>query len=204
MATWERAPINPTDSHEPPTIDASAVKSLIDGLQHELSPATLREPTALGPSPIEILGTDDTLRYFVQCSTLEVDGDRLGSPSLLFVTDGYVLVATGSDDRELRTLRTEMAEITTVAVHQDCVRVLRVETTDRTFSIDVSFCRPSRVDEMVTALRQAVKSAAAEPVDTGTSEVAVEIIERLAALRNDGAITDEEFDEKKTRLLKHI
>jgi hypothetical protein len=54
------------------------------------------------------------------------------------------------------------------------------------------------------AVRGAVAPAAAPTADTASSEDITGTIERLAALRDAGAITPEEFEAKKTELLGRL
>ena len=177
-------------------VDLKASKHLEAGLEAEgwLQMDQLIEPS----EPI------NWLQYVMICTDADGDINKFTfCYGLLAVTDQHLVFAGTSDGGSTRSGRWALNEVSTVDLVRDRalgnVLLLGTRGAPQTgFTIKY----PAAGQELLSRLRAGIAEAQKAPVAASPGGSVADELAKLARLRDDGLLTDEEFTAQKMRLLR--
>ncbi|WP_225316438.1 MULTISPECIES: SHOCT domain-containing protein [Haloferax] len=194
--------------------DGDELSTLADQAEGaSVTPEGLAAVTGTGSTTLrDILDTDELPQYLLEGTMLDiVTGDeparkmagRDGSTYTLFTDRAVHFVVQYPDRLDTRTTPYETIRAVTIQTVGQNIR-LQVETAGVSY---VAYPSATSVEECKAAVEFAekqVEESAASGDRVGKSGEVLDALERLAALRDRGALTDEEFESKKADLLDRL
>lgn len=163
--------------------------------------------------PFDLLDDEEQPHYFLRGSSVDIEGDGAGGESITgwdrdrriggaftILTEQRILIIAnhprGYDEHTL-----PYDSVTSINLNKGIFsKRLSLQTRGATYHLSVTNSDDDEVQEAVEYLRQRRRQGD-EPDST---EDSLDSLEKLKSLYDDGAITEEEFKEKKAELLDNI
>lgn len=181
-------------------------KNQAEGARQEIEPETLLNGMGASNCPVEIIDDEEGIQYLVQSVDLEVDGENQGSLGYGLVTDYRIVVAAAN----LSLFNTEMSsqhsisyrDISDVSIGNNMLTTtLEIRTPGHTYEI-------TGVDgETATTMAEYIRKKMGQRdsvIPGDENKDSLDRLERLSDLREKGAVTEAEYERKKSNLIDDI
>ncbi|MDZ7688490.1 MAG: SHOCT domain-containing protein [Halobacteriales archaeon] len=183
--------------------DEKDAKRAAEGMEHDVEPTRLLTKM-FSKAPLDHLDDDEeSLHYFLKGFDLDVDDNDEGHESHLLVTNKKVVMLAWSITTKTSQYVVSFQDIIGISVQRRMRSHIRIQTAGHSYKISVARSSPVLAEDVVEFIRKQKDQINTENQDT-VEESALEKLERLADLRDNGAVSDKEFNEKKQELMEDI
>lgn len=174
--------------------------------RQDIEPESLLDSSGASKAPIEVIDEQEQVQYLFKSIDLDIDGDDSGSVGYAMITNSRIVFAVGV----LSPLSSEHSNrhsvlygnISDISVGENVMTTsLNIRTQGHVYEVsgfdgEVANSAASYIREMVNT-----KASSSSGKETDRS---LDKLEKLSELREDGAISEEEFEQKKQELLDDI
>lgn len=182
--------------------DQEDAEQIVEQMKHDVEPYELRiGPT--GSAPLDRLDEGEKLQYFLTGLDLDVDGEEEGSHSQLMVTKDRLIIIGSTMTGKENLYSISFNDIIGLSVKSRITSHIRIQTAGHSFKISASWSQPDLAEEVIDYIRER-KNESESSNSESEEESAIDKIDRLADLRDKGAISEEEFEKKKQELMDDI
>jgi hypothetical protein len=177
-----------------------------EGARQEIKPETLLSGMGASNCPVEIIEDEEEIQYLVQSVDLEVDGENQGSLGYGLVTDYRIVVAAGNLSFSTTEISSQHSisyrDISDVSIGNNMLTTtLKIRTPGHTYEI-------TGVDgETATTMAEYIRKKMWQRdnvISGDEKEDSLDKLERLSDLREKGAVTEAEYERKKSELMDDI
>lgn len=141
--------------------------------------------------------------YFLRGFDFDIDDNDEGFDSQLLVTDKKIVMLassiTGKDSQYI----VSYPDIIGVSVQRRIMSQIRIQTAGHSYKISAGGSSPELADDVAEFIRKRKEEIDTEGQDSA-EDSPLDKLERLSDLRNKGAISESEFNEKKQKLMEDI
>ena len=203
MGLWDKAKEAAEAAAYTQEYDEEDAKQVAEDMKHEVKPTSLRRKR-MGAAPLDRLDDGEKLEYLLTGFDLDIDDNDEGSNSQLLVTDKRAIMLAHSITGKNSEYSVSFSDVIGVSVQRRFLAQIRIETAGHSYKISASGSKPELANEVAEYIRHASEDVNSTDPRVESEEGPLDKLERLADLRNRGAVTDEEFEEKKQQLMGEI
>jgi hypothetical protein len=182
--------------------DEEDAKQFADDMRHNVRAHMLRHKTA-GKAPLDYLNKGEKPKYLLAGFDLDIDDNDEGHQSQLFVTDKKVVMIASSITGKRSQYTVSFNDIIGLSVQRRLASQIRIETAGHSYKISAAASAPKLADEVVDYIGKRKEQINTDNQES-ENEGSLDKLGRLADLRDRGAITKEEFEDKKQNLIDEI
>lgn len=169
-------------------------------MEQEIEPELLLNGMGATRCPIEVIDESEGIQYLLKSVDVDVDGDDAGSVGYTLVTDERIVIAAGKIlSGGVGTQHSiSYDNVSDISLGQGLfMEVIEVRTPGHEYEI-TGVDQPIAESIYNYVRKQTQPKQQSSEKDSGD---ALDKLERLANLRDEGALTEEEFQHKKSELL---
>jgi len=178
-------------------------KQVIENMQHDTSPIQLRTKSVQGKSPLDWLDDGEELQFLMHGMDFDIDDNDEGSNCWTYITDKRMMMSVGSITAKSSKYEISYHDIIGVSMQQRLTSQMRIQTAGHSYKISMSGEGSQLVDNAVNYIRKRKEEIENEDAKID-GDSAIDKIDQLNELKEQGAVTQEEFEEKKQELMDEI
>jgi hypothetical protein len=182
--------------------DEEEAKQIAQGMKHKVDPQDLCRKK-LGRAPLDRIDDGEQPKYLLKGFDLDIDDNDEGHRSQLLVTDKKIVMISFSITGKTSQYTVSFNDIIGVSLQRRLMPQIRIQTAGHSYKLSTGKSPAELAYEAVEYIRKRK-----DEIDSGVSqrkqESALEKLDKLSKLQERGAITEDEFNEKKQDLLKRI
>lgn len=192
-----RKPTTPSDKSDSAHDEA---KKQASKMEHEVDAETLLSGHGASKCPIEVTDESEDMEYLLKTADVDVDGDDVGSVGYMLLTDERVIIAA------MRILSIGVGTQHSISYHNIsdislkhgmATEVLEIRTPGHEY--EITGMNQSVAEPIYNYIRQQTQ----QDSETNNTDP-LDKLERLSDLRDEGSISEKEFQDKKSELIDQI
>jgi hypothetical protein len=177
-------------------------ETFANDMKHEVRADMLRLKIS-SEAPLDYLVGDEKPQYLLSGFDLDIDGNDEGSQSKLFVTDNKIVMMALSITGKKSQYTVFFTDIIGLSVQRRARSNIRIQTAGHSYKISVAMSTNELADEVINYIRNRKREININSTES-EQENAIDKLEKLADLQDRGAISEEEFNQKKQNLMDEI
>jgi hypothetical protein len=177
-------------------------KRVTERLRQDIDISKLRQKIGQN-TPLDYVDEGEQVIYYLSGFDLDIDGDDEGYSSAFMVTDQKLVFLASSMTGKSSQYTVSYQDVIGVSTQQRFTSQIQIETAGHSYKISAAGEKPDLVKEAAEYIRKRKEEFDTKGQDAGEPDP-LDKLDKLADLRDKGAISEKEYNEQKEKLLSDI
>jgi hypothetical protein len=175
-------------------------KEAAENVFHEVSSELLRMKKPAGKrAPLDRVDESEPIRYLISGTGVAVDGDKEANTSQLIITPQRTIIVASGLLPISSVHSVAHRNLNGIAIQRQYGLEIKFQTAGHTFVVNPRSQKTDVIQDAADYVRKSMNEAQSQTSDS--SESVIEQLEKLTDMRDQGIISEEEFQEKKNDII---